>query len=214
MRKIIPKLTYLMFLMLSQEYSTIAKESAGSDLNFYFSNLREVKPLVCNYPSGISFEAPKFDSRNFYPPEYLSKQFCQCEKLETAPIQFIKSPEKPYEVLGIISINLVFYGANSIPHDYSIEIINKGLAPNNKKWIDFIEKPSWKNAFKELRTKAEALEANAVIEIFCGSGIPYYTGEYDSYFEQFDVKSESIKRDLLISGYIMMGIAVKWKNGK
>ncbi|MBU4444813.1 hypothetical protein KJ656_06995 [bacterium] len=207
----------MIVLFLSIFPNLFALENRNSnEFIFYFSNLDSIKPFVFSHPTGnIKKEAPELDTRQFYPPDLLMQQFNKYYNKKNDCKYIQGKPNQNFGILGLIVIPLELLHSG---YSYSTcfrELKNRPMAPNNKYWIDFIEEIDWKNAFKKLERETKKLNGDAVIEIVCGHGIPYYIDGIQNLSEgptnlHFISYGPHMVREQIISSYVIIGLVVKW----
>ncbi len=161
------------------------------EIDLYFSTLDSLKPYVHRFPTGgVAVEAPRIDPREFVSPDSLVKKFMELGQTDLMVHELLGLPMRDYEVIGEVETGI--QASKSVkPEDIRpYERIAGGVVtekrltgtpvgPHKKHWIDLLG-AQWDVSFKTLRKTARDMGADAVIEVFCGTGVYYFAREAGS----------------------------------
>jgi hypothetical protein len=192
---------------------------------FYFSSLDSIKPYKHRYPTGaITAPAPNLDPREFMLPDTLVHEYTESSlRTSGGNGEFrLAIPDRKFEILGEVFVEVTYSRTSGLTR-----LKNHPPAPNLKPWVH-LAALNWNSTFEALRKSAGRIGADAVIEIFCATGInsilipstpyripgvsiPLY-GANDRIIREYIPRANyATDPRISTSGWVLMGLAVCWK---
>ncbi|MFH1278972.1 MAG: hypothetical protein ABIK65_11425 [Candidatus Eisenbacteria bacterium] len=190
-------------------------------VHLYLSTLEAVDPYVHRFPTGYASSAPNLDPRRFVDPKELTSILSESEGMSEHS-HSVGPPDREFVAVGEVYSSIkpkMLKRQTWGTAEYGVLRTDK-RAPNGAFYYT-IEATNWSKAVQELQKQAAGLQADAIVECFCGSGVSGYWHPPTTTWVPVYGGSGTVGGGYVVqnpamtslSGWQIMGLAVRWTDG-